>query len=795
MMVACLLKVVGRPSGVTGLAAAVLLASLSTSALAQRDAIYVDDLASGRVGSVHQASRISSRFVPEGRPLTSQQPNQRQPNQASTQQPQPRKSIFGGLSGLFKRSDQSQPVAQHPSAQSSRQQPSGVQQAAYANVSSRGRTSSAQAQRPSQQAMPRSLRPTPQPAATKSSSANSQRSAGGIAMRRGDRRVGLFDLLSGGSKEEDTAPQMQAQKQQMQQQQKKLAQQRQMQQRQAQQKLAQQRQRLAQQSQAASQSIAENRPMPSGMPTPVTQPIAEQPAWATDGVKTASKPMRRTGIKSAARDPLALPNIKSSTSAPRPMAALAQMQPTTSQPSNKPSVSTLEDDAAIFVSDNKLTASTGKPSDDVVFVTDDTEPTPAATPKSIVVKAEPTPFVAPVPSVLAPANELAAAPMPKPLPMASAPIAAGPMGMKPYPTAMPQSSTSKQMASSEPSVMVPNPVAAKPINNKPSDRAAALLAEAHAAAASAVSEEDFTSLVQRCRMVLAIDRSQVAIEYSNKLASWALNKRGELRADTARDQEAMADFAEALELDKTRWRAMHNQGVLHAQAGRYAEAFEAFNNTIRTNPKFAKAYSNRASLYVQSGNFQESLDDYWRAIQLDPDLAIAHKGRGRVCHMLGRMQESLQHYDAAVLLSSTDAHIAVCRADLLVDMGRYSQALVGYEKAISLEPSMATAYRNLAWLQATCPVNDYRNPSAALQNAEQAIKLSGDEDDVSLDTLAAAQAAAGDYEAAASTIERAMQLASEEDAVDYASRLALYQRGESFVSTPVGEVRQATYTK
>lgn len=343
-----------------------------------------------------------------------------------------------------------------------------------------------------------------------------------------------------------------------------------------------------------------------------------------------------------------------------------------------------------------------------------------------------------------------------------------------------------------PSNPVPPPAATQ---SGPTPRAVEILAQANALAQRSQTEADFSLVAQHCRHVQAIDNSPAADAYSRQLAAWALNKRGETRADAGRRDEAMTDFNDALAMDPTRWRAIHNRGVLLAQAGSFAEAFEAFNQTLRHNPRFAKAYSNRAALFVQAGDFAAAMEDYRRAIEANPDLAIAHKGQGRVCHMLGKMDQALRHLDAAALLSPQDASVLSCRADLLVDMGRYAAAAESYRSAIAVDPQMPAAYRNLAWLQATCPENAYRDAASAVANATQALELAGVEDDISLDTLAAAQAASGDFESAATTLRKAIAIAPAGDQAVYAERLSLYQSGKPFTSSPVEDVQQAGYDR
>ncbi len=328
---------------------------------------------------------------------------------------------------------------------------------------------------------------------------------------------------------------------------------------------------------------------------------------------------------------------------------------------------------------------------------------------------------------------------------------------------------------------------------QPSRKAIELLTEANRLSTTADDEAEYTTILQMCHHVLAIDEAPSAVDYSHNLASWALNRRGEVKSDQGRVKEARLDFEDALRLDPSRWRAIHNRGVLSAQSGRFADAFDDFNRTIEMNPEFAKAYSNRGALYVQAGKLEKASEDYRQAIALDPDLAVAHKGRARVCHMQGQFNLALRHFDAAVQLAPSDARIVNNRGDLLTDMGRYREAMRCYEAAIELDSSLHVAVRNLAWLQATCPDKQCRAPQQAVSNASRAMQICSQPGDLEYDTLAAAQAAAGDFSAALKTIDRAIEVAADDDKPNYQWRRGLYQRGQPYITEPASSIQQASY--
>ncbi len=325
----------------------------------------------------------------------------------------------------------------------------------------------------------------------------------------------------------------------------------------------------------------------------------------------------------------------------------------------------------------------------------------------------------------------------------------------------------------------------------PADR---LVAQAHEWSTTAKTDQEFTRIIETCCRAQASQASPETAKYASNLTAWAYNRRGQLKAEAGHDKEAILDFDDAIRSDRTCWRAIHNRGVLLAQAGQFEKAFDDFSSTIQLNSHFAKAYSNRAALFMVANNLNGALQDYKRAIELDPNLAVAHRGCGRVCQLLGRLDEAIGHCDAAVQLAPGDAYAAACRADLLTDLGRYSDALAEYNRALELDPKSSQAHCGSAWLLATCPDSSLRNPQLAVERAEHAIEYGGEKDAVSFDSLAAAQASAGNYSAAMQSMRKAIEMAPADERDTYNGRLALYQHAKPYRIAPVERIaQQASY--
>ena len=327
---------------------------------------------------------------------------------------------------------------------------------------------------------------------------------------------------------------------------------------------------------------------------------------------------------------------------------------------------------------------------------------------------------------------------------------------------------------------------------KPTSRAASLLVGANQLSQTAKSVEEFTEIIGRCEKALELAVSDEATRYAKRLASWALNRRGQLRAEQDQTQAALHDFMTAVQHDPQRWRAIHNRGVSRAQLGQFATAFDDFTETIRLQPNYAKAYSNRGTLYLEAGEAERARTDFDRATSLDDGLVNAQYGRGRACAMLGEFGLALQSFDAALALNADNADSYCGRGHVYAELGEYDSALSDYAMAIQLDPEFVDAYRQGAWLLATCPDDTVRDADNALLGAQRALDLSGQGDHQLLDTLAAAFASAGEFDSAVDALQQALADAPDDVRPMYRSRLQLYQRGIPYRMSPP-PVNQAVF--
>lgn len=316
-----------------------------------------------------------------------------------------------------------------------------------------------------------------------------------------------------------------------------------------------------------------------------------------------------------------------------------------------------------------------------------------------------------------------------------------------------------------------------------------LVNQAYEASKGAKSVDDNTKVIGLCDQVIAAKPSAANVDYAQKLSSWALNRRGELRIERAdqlnangeteaaakADDEALADFEESIARDSTRWKALHNRGVSYASRKRYLEAISDFGSVIERKPDFSNAWFNRGEVRYALGEFPKAIADYNAAVRLDPNDVGAYTSRGHAYFQLRRFREAVEDYSQAIALNPGSGAARANRADAYQSLGMWPAAAEEYRRAIQLDDTLGRAYQSAAWLMATCPDARFRNSDLALQAAAKAIELDGDGDFRYVDTLAAAQANAGQFDKAQASLSKALESAPPNESQPLQDRLALYK--------------------
>jgi tetratricopeptide (TPR) repeat protein len=231
-------------------------------------------------------------------------------------------------------------------------------------------------------------------------------------------------------------------------------------------------------------------------------------------------------------------------------------------------------------------------------------------------------------------------------------------------------------------------------------------------------------------------------------------------------------------------RARYTLGTVRAAEGDDPGAIEAYRAALRFEPNYVEAHHNLANALARTGQTAEAEDQYRQALRLNPHLAATHDKLGQLLAQQGRLAEAIKQFAAAL---AEEPQLAQAHFDLgqaLWCLGRQSEALGQFERALTLAPQTAGYYQFAARLLATTDADHGGNPARALEYARQACTLTGGADPWCLDTLAAAEAAAGQYDRAVATAAQAVHAAEGLHqpalAAEIRTRKDLYRTGRPF---------------
>lgn len=211
------------------------------------------------------------------------------------------------------------------------------------------------------------------------------------------------------------------------------------------------------------------------------------------------------------------------------------------------------------------------------------------------------------------------------------------------------------------------------------------------------------------------------------------------------------------------------------------KAIADYSEAIKRDPSHALIYYSRAWCWIELFNVDKATDDLDQAIALEPTNALYYSHRGIAWLSSGYNQLAMADFNKAIELKPDDAMSYLFRGRAQYRMGRNREAIADYEKALEIDPVDASALSALAWILAACPDGQYRDGQKAVRLASQAVAL--DKREEYLDTLAAAQAETGDFQAAIKTQRQAIALLQKrrgdsEGKRQAKARLELYKQGK-----------------
>ncbi|MBN1516200.1 tetratricopeptide repeat protein [Candidatus Sumerlaeota bacterium] len=227
-------------------------------------------------------------------------------------------------------------------------------------------------------------------------------------------------------------------------------------------------------------------------------------------------------------------------------------------------------------------------------------------------------------------------------------------------------------------------------------------------------------------------------------------------------EKALTHLQRALQANPNYDKAHYNMGALFQAQGKLDPAMAAYQQAVRCNPNHAGAYNNLGMLKGQSGKIGEAMECFHESLRIDPDNVQARCNYAQALMMLGRHKDALEQFQAAFRINPMDTDICTGVASAFFATGGFYGAVDYYRRALELQPDNVLALNGLAWILATAPHPDIRDPQDAILKARRACELTSFQYSNFLYTLAAACESAGQSDAAMEYGSQALDLAQAE---------------------------------
>lgn len=179
--------------------------------------------------------------------------------------------------------------------------------------------------------------------------------------------------------------------------------------------------------------------------------------------------------------------------------------------------------------------------------------------------------------------------------------------------------------------------------------------------------------------------------------SRAYNKRGLAHVNMRNYEQAVIDFAQAIELEPAYVEPYHNRGIVHLLMDNYGQALLDCSKAIDIAPDFVPAYINRGITHTGLRQYNLAIEDYNQALELASNNAFAYYNRANTHLWTENYQDAITDYSHTLSINKDFVAAYVNRGIAHTQMENYDLAIIDYTQAVEINPSYSQAYYNRAF--------------------------------------------------------------------------------------------------
>ena len=132
--------------------------------------------------------------------------------------------------------------------------------------------------------------------------------------------------------------------------------------------------------------------------------------------------------------------------------------------------------------------------------------------------------------------------------------------------------------------------------------------------------------------------------------------------------------------------AYKNRGNALDDNGQYEQALEDFARAIETNPQDAEAFNSRGTTYIALERYRLAVDDFDQAIRINPSSPVALGNRCFAKAVLGELEQALSDCNEALRIQRNYPAAYASRAITYLKLKRYDDAIADYTSLLRSQP-------------------------------------------------------------------------------------------------------------
>lgn len=258
----------------------------------------------------------------------------------------------------------------------------------------------------------------------------------------------------------------------------------------------------------------------------------------------------------------------------------------------------------------------------------------------------------------------------------------------------------------------------------------------------------------------AIEMTSKDIE--NEASAENYHLRGVAYLAHEKPDEAIADFNDSLKKKPGIAGVLNNRGTAWYEKEDYKKAKADFSSAVKSSKTHFVAYNNRALCSIAEENYPSAMADLNAAIGMNKEYPEALNNRGVVYSRQGDYPKAIKDFSDAIKIYDRYQDALGNRSYAYRQAGELSKAIADLETAIKFDPMAYQPVNDLAWIYATEKSRKIRNGKKAVELATKACEMTLYKNWNTLDTLAAAFAASGDFKKAVQWVSTAIKNAPED---------------------------------